>query len=442
MSSFRSLDKDFSNQDWFVDDFGTEDLTWDDFTYEGEVPERSEESMVAPPAPQSPEHAWLDARLTRIKIDQLYTKVQKTDLPEEKELLAILDEAREGLKGVTRQGGKSEKIQEALWIYDEVDHLLGGGENASSESAWGDEGMEPSSGDEKILNPRYQDEDSPVSEVDAKAGKAVYRSNPEVVLHHLAAKDGIQTYVIQDATTFTLYPAAASDRFVVSYDKASNQYKIVNGDKSYLVDPIHLEKITLMSTQVDTTALSAEQREHVQVGADEAADEELKRLDIIKTVAWPEGGITSHVDCTNTNSSHAGGGGSRAQEICEKLDEAMRTKNWEGVAQYIRENSTHDWNAGWTQYNDEYMNDAVRKIVTGIFRASGGKDAHDPKFMGMLKLLPEDVRYALRDGVLHHNGELHETHGDQWDSQATADLLDASLKSETGSPAESGSAGA
>ena len=420
-----------------------DDLGWDsgdlEFYYDVESPKIKNENLDS--SEEKVDLTKSEIAASKIKLNQLYSQVKKSGRPDEKDLLGILDEALKDIRSVKDHGKPTvSEYEEAIQLYDQVQQSVEGNADSSSDAFGNLDGSSEGDAATLVLNKEHQEDDTAVDSVDQKKGIATYKSNQEVVLHNYFNEDGVKTVDIHNVSQVTLYPANPSDKFVITFDQSSNQFKIETsggkGKKTYLVDSNSLSKAILASSNVDTSALSAEQRDKIQVGLDEAVDAKAKKLDIMKTVKWPVDGIKSSVNTTNTNSSHAGGGGSRAEEICDLMDKAVQANSWVGVAKYIRDNSTHDWNAGWTQYNDEYMNDAIRKIVTGIYRASGAKSDHDPKFMAMLKLIPEDVRQAMKDGVLANNGELQESHGDQWNSQTTADLIDASLKYETGDPEE------
>ncbi|MFO1520037.1 MAG: hypothetical protein U1F57_10300 [bacterium] len=401
--------------------------------------------------------------------------ILKPDLESDEDLFGQLDEDL----GYTEEGSgaQGDRFSHSGNIQDEIKRLSSGAKGLSGSTldelnhilnlaeqyedhhlesrAWGEvdqarvliqqngglqgNGEEGDSASPKVSNPDYQDGDTAVSRVDSAKGEAVYQSNSKVVLHNYYNEDGVKTYRIKDAAEVTLYPASANDSFAVTYDKDANLFKVVvtpgsgkGQPKTYTVEPSSLSKIVIASSKVDVSKLSKEERDQVQVGLNPADDAKAKKLDIMKAVQWPSEGISPHVDFEDSNNSHAGGGGERAKEISLILDAAMKKGDWTGVRDYIVNNSSHTWNCAWTQYDDEYMNDAVRKIVSGIYRASGATSDNDPRFMAMLKKIPEDVRYALRDGALKNTSELSENHGDQWDSKRTAELISDSINSETG----------
>ena len=73
----------------------------------------------------------------------------------------------------------------------------------------------------------------------------------------------------------------------------------------------------------------------------------------------------------------------------------------------------------------------IRKLVTALYRASGATDQKDPRFVKLLQKIPAQVRTAMIDWVTHCRGELNEKQGgEMWNSQETADILQASVNQE------------
>src|SRR4030095_3820883 len=359
-----------SDLDMEVEDFEIEtegDLSLQDW----------DETPKTPMNPAEPTPSFFGSKahqITRNQLVELYRKVDALNRPDEEDLLDVLNEAlRDELSSKRMEKAhvldKAQDFENQAWegytqVLGQVQTDLNRVEAPAKE-----EETEKLGGQ----NPKFPDDSVP-SRVDQTSKTAFYDMDSNVNLH-TNYEDSVNTHDVTASGTVTLHGGNQKASFTVTYNDTEQKFVITEQGtdskgkavtETYKVDAESVTKIVFDAKKVDLTGLSPDQQKKIQIGTNsDAAKEAL-------AVNWPTGKWAQFIP----HSDHDGD----AREAAGMMDRAMEGNgSWQTVLDNF--NDKNSWDGNGAHAGDQNLNDIIRKLVTGLFRASEATDQKDPRFV-------------------------------------------------------------
>jgi len=259
--------------------------------------------------------------------------------------------------------------------------------------------------------------DTPPDAGSVKGGKATYSESSDVDLHADFEDKKIKDSIIIAPGKFTLHVNYKDNILITRAGEKPDYIYTITVSKDGK-GPLKTYTIKGPPSKILIDALPA------NITYDLKGED--KRVQIGNTPPAEPGTVKAGQIVTNIPSG--GHNTDEALSLAQELEEAYRTGNWDQFRKDMQDGSIRGVPVIGESMEEAQgkLNNIMRKLITGLFKAAG---SDREKFMDLLKLIPGDVRKEMKTLILLRSDEMGETQtGDQWNSAATASMIDASFE--------------